>query len=295
LRGSGVQGSGVQGSGVQGGGVQGSAGGVDRAGLLSQLRQLGVRHGDVLLVQASFSSIGPVAGGVAAVVRALLDAVGEGVGTLVAYTATPENSLTSRAHRQATAGLDAGALARYRAAMPAFDPATTPASPIVGVLAEAIRRTPGALRSGHPQTSFTAIGPCAEKITSGHALASHLGEESPLGRLYELGASALLVGIPSWLLTPYHLADCRAPDAPRFRYSCVVPGEDGRPGWVSFDGVALDDQHFPELGDAVRRVVPFAEGRVGRAESFLVPIVPAVDAATEVLREKAARVQELLR
>jgi aminoglycoside 3-N-acetyltransferase len=274
--------------------VRGSGrGGTDRAGLLRELREIGVRRGDVLLVQSSFSSIGPVAGGVAAVVRALLDAVGEGSGTLVAYTATPENSRTSRAHHQATAGLDARSLARHRAAMPAFDPLTTPASPTVGVLAEAIRRTPGALRSGHPQTSFTAIGPCAEKITSGHELASHLGEESPLGRLYELGASALLVGIPSWLLTPYHLADCRVPGAPRSTYSCVVPGADGRPRWVSFDDVALDDRHFPELGDAVRQRVPFREGRVGLAESFLVPIVPAVDAATEVLREKAVRVRSI--
>ncbi|MFC1415310.1 aminoglycoside N(3)-acetyltransferase [Streptacidiphilus cavernicola] len=250
--------------------------------LVDDLVGAGVPRGGVLLVQSSLRSVGPVAGGADTVVRALRRALGPG-GTLVVYTATPENSRSSRLYREATAGMGAPERERHRAAMPAFDPATTPCSPSVGRLAEAVRTTPGALRSAHPQTSFAAVGPDARWIVEDHRLDCHLGEDSPLGRLYKLNASALLVGIPDWLLTPYHLADCRVPDPPRRPYTCLVRGADGERRWIDFEGVDLDDRHFPVLGAAVRERVPFGEGRLGDADCLLVPIVPAVDAATDWL------------
>jgi len=253
-----------------------------------------VRAGDTLFVQSSLRGVGPVRGGAAAVVRALRRALGPG-GTLVAFTATPENSDTSRLYLNATAGLDPAGLARHRAAMPGFDPLTTPCSPTVGRLAEEIRTTPGALRSSHPQTSFAALGPAAEKIVWSHPLNSHLGEESPLGRLYEQGASALLIGVPDWLCTGYHLAEYRAPWRSTRGYNCVVADGSGgdRPGagragrWVHFDDLDLDDRHFPELGAAVRREVAFGTGRIGDADSFLVPLAEAVDAAERWVRGHA--------
>ena len=253
--------------------------------LLRELRELGVTEGGVLLVQASMRRLGPVRGGARTVVQALRRALGP-TGTLVAYTGTPENSLSSRAHREATAGLDRGALERFLAAMPAFDPATTPSSPTMGALSEEVRRTRGALRSSHPQCSFAAVGPEAARITAVHPRSCHLGEESPIGRLYELGASALLLGIPSWLLSPYHLADCRQPEPPTQLYRCRVAGQDGTAEWAEFEGIRFDDRHFPELGTAVRQSVKFGEGWVGAAECFLVPVVPAVDAADRWLRER---------
>ncbi len=253
--------------------------------LLRELRELGVTEGGVLLVQASMRRLGPVRGGARTVVQALRRALGP-TGTLVAYTGTPENSLSSRAHREATAGLDRGALERFLAAMPAFDPATTPSSPTMGALSEEVRRTRGALRSSHPQCSFAAVGPEAARITAVHPRSCHLGEESPIGRLYELGASALLLGIPSWLLSPYHLADCRQPEPPTQLYRCRVAGQDGTAEWAEFEGIRFDDRHFPELGTAVRQSVKFGEGWVGAAECFLVPVAPAVDAADRWLRER---------
>ncbi|MHA6760806.1 AAC(3) family N-acetyltransferase [Streptacidiphilus sp. PAMC 29251] len=260
--------------------------------LVEDLVRSRVRRGGVLLVQSSLRSVGPVDGGAGTVVRALRRVLGP-EGTLVAYTATPENSLSSPLYLAATAGLDPEEARGFRARMPAFDPARTPCSPTVGRLAEEVRTTPGALRSAHPQTSFAAIGPEARWIVEQHRLESHLGEDSPLARLYKLDASVLLVGIQDWLFTPYHLADCRVQDPPRRRYSCVLPGVGGEPRWVDFEGVDLDDLHFPELGAAVRERVAFGEGRLGDARSYLVPLVPAVDAATEWLarrrRDSAAR------
>ena len=254
--------------------------------LVADLVRLGVREGDTLLVQASLRSVGPVQGGAAAVASALRRALGP-AGTLAAYTATPENSDTSRLFQQATAGMDAAALARHRAGMPAFDRWTTPCSPTVGRLSEQIRRLDGALRSDHPQTSFAAVGPAAAELVEPHPPECHLGAESPLGRLYRGGASALLIGVPHWMCTAYHLAEYQVDWRARRRYSCVVKDADGAARWLEFTGLDLDDRHFPRLGAAVRRTVRFGRGRLGDAVCFRVPLVDAVDAARGWLSDPA--------
>jgi aminoglycoside 3-N-acetyltransferase len=255
------------------------------ATLAADLAQLGVRQGETLLVQTSTRSIGTVNGGSAAVVRALREVLGP-EGTLVAYTATPENSVSSRRHQERTRGMSAEEQANYWAAMPAFDPDTTPASRTMGRLAEEIRTTRGARRSTHPQTSFAAIGPRAEEIVRDHALSCHLGEESPTARLYDADARALLVGIPVWCCTAYHLADYRALFMPDRAYGCWVRGADGGREWLDFEGADLDDQHFPELGKVVERKVGPVRGTLGSAQCWLVPIRDAVDAAVEWLRQR---------
>ncbi|WP_236655423.1 aminoglycoside N(3)-acetyltransferase [Streptacidiphilus carbonis] len=292
--GAGLSGAGLSRAGLSGADLSGPGpGGAGRAGagprekhteadLLADLRALGVRPGGVLLVQSSLRSVGPVVGGADTVVRALRRALGS-TGTLVVYTATPENSLSSPLHRTATAGLGPAELADYRDRMPAFDRLRTPSSPTMGRIAETVRTTPGALRSSHPQTSFAALGPDAAWITGPHPLESHLGDGSPLDRLYQADAQSLLVGIPDWLCTPYHLADSRVPAPPMRGYDCVVLDDAGERAWIHFDGVDLSDHHFPRLGASVRRTVPFAEGLFGHAGSWLLPIVPAVDAALACL------------
>lgn len=277
--------------------------GVDRRELADLLPALGLPSGGVLFVQASLRRLGAVAGeeedpqGRAGVVaRALRAAVGEG-GTLVAYTATPENSQTSRLYREATVGLSPAALERHHERMPAFDPDRTPCSPSMGRLSEAIRLLPGARRSAHPQTSFAAVGPLAEDITGDHPLAQHLGWDSPLGRLYGHGAQALLIGTGAGSFTPFHLIDY-GPDAPVQTYRAKRLDRAGRPYWHTFRGVRLDDPHFPELG---RRVLALGREtdpplliprvRIGGTTAALVPVRRVVDLAAAVVtaRTGAAR------
>ncbi|MGA5818325.1 aminoglycoside N(3)-acetyltransferase [Kitasatospora sp. NPDC094028] len=240
---------------------------------------LGVRPGTVLHVQASLRALGPVAGGAAAVVDALLEVLGP-EGTLVAYTATPENSATSRVHQAAVAGLSPAEVDAHRDRMPPFDPAATPCSPTMGALSEAVRTRPGAVRSSHPQTSWAAIGLRAEEITARHPLTSHLGPDSPLGRLYELDARVLMLGVPMANFTAFHLADLRQPGVRLREYRCVAAD-----GWTTFRAPDLDDLHFAELG---ARVLADANGvttaRVGSADCRLVPVREAVDLADRHLR-----------
>ncbi|MEU0128414.1 AAC(3) family N-acetyltransferase [Streptomyces sp. NPDC006289] len=244
----------------------------------SQLRELGLRRGGVVLVHASMRSVGGDAGTVA---EALRGALGPG-GTLVVPAFTPENSDTSRSYLDRVRGLSDEACAAVRAAMPPFSPGGSPA-PAMGALAETVRLTPGALRSAHPQTSFAAVGPAAEKLLTGHRQDCHLGEGSPLARLYETDAQVLLLGTGFDTCSAFHLAEYRRPAPPPRRvYRCVVESA-GTRRWWEYEDIVLDDGDFAALGGDFAREGRAAgavrSGRVGSATGRLFGLRAAVDFA----------------
>lgn len=249
-----------------------------RERLRADLRALGVRPGQTLIVHASLREIGWVDGGARAVVAALRGAVGP-AGTIVAGAGTPENSVTSRIFRSETSGLTPAQVIGYRGRMPAFDPETTPTS--VGALAEALRTTPGAVRSAHPQTSFSALGRHASALTAGHRITCHLGEDSPLARLYEQDASILLLGVGFQACTAFHLAEYRYTSRPPLQtYSCVVRTR-GRRHWLTYRDVVLDDGEFEIIGKSLEDKITVPTGNIGDAQSRLLPLRSAVDFATD--------------
>lgn len=136
-----------------------------RDSLASDLRAMGLRAGETLLVHSSLSSLGWVCGGPGVVVRALLDALGDS-GTLVVPTHSADNS--DPAYWENPPVPEAW-WADIRASTPVFDARTTRTLG-VGVVPETVRNWPGAVRSCHPQTSFAAVGPRAAAIVEGHAL-----------------------------------------------------------------------------------------------------------------------------
>ncbi|MFF9350361.1 aminoglycoside N(3)-acetyltransferase [Streptomyces sp. NPDC014734] len=254
-----------------------------RTGLARQLSALGVERGGVLLVHASMRAVGPVSGGVRVVVGALRDALGHH-GTLVVPSFTPENSDTSAHYLDRVRGLTDRAREALRASMPPFDPATS-AAPSMGLLSETVRLTGGALRSDHPQTSFTALGPLAQQVVAGHRPDCHLGEDSPLARLYELRAGVLMLGTGFDTCTAFHLGEYRVPSPPRRAYRCVVRAG-GRRRWWEYEDVALDDSDFAVLGADFARSgggTLVRTGPVGSSASRLLELAEAVDFAARRL------------
>jgi aminoglycoside 3-N-acetyltransferase len=254
-----------------------SAGLVSRAQLAADLRALGLRRGQDLLIHCSLRRIGPVEGGVATLLSALRDAAGPEA-TLIVPAQTTLNSLTSRDFRAAVAGLDEGERARFIDAMPGFDPERTP-SHEMGVFAEYLRTRPSAVRSRHPQASFAALGPRARSCMSVHDFDCHLGDRSPLSWLYAADAAILLLGVDYTGCTAFHLAEYRLPWAPPVQvYQCFTAMA-GRRVRHEFTAAALDDSDFAQLGAALEAGSPAALGqsRVGSGTGRVVPFRAAVD------------------
>lgn len=244
-----------------------------RSSLAADLRALGVQAGDVLMVHASLSRLGWVAGGPVAVIQALQDAVTP-AGTLVMPTFTLHLTDPSGWRRYA---VPQEWWPTIRAEMSAFDPALTP-SRGMGQIAELFRTWPDAWRSNHPHSSFAAWGQHAEFITADHPLAFSLGEGSPLSRVYDLNGKVLLLGTE--VNSSLHLAEVRAGKQPVEQFSGPIL-EGGQQKWVTFDEISYDESTFPPVKAAFEQTGAVTTGQVGSATAKLMSQREIVDFAVK--------------
>ena len=155
---------------------------LERSSLVRDMVRLGVPRGGLMMVHSSLSSIGHIAGGAETVVDALLEALGP-VGTLVVPTFTD------------SIAMQPGFV---------FDRARTPTQ--MGAIAEAARRSSGAVRSLHHWHSVAAIGPLAEAI-AGTDVRSPWKADGPMPQVASRGGMFLLLGVPYLRLTLVHLCE----------------------------------------------------------------------------------------
>jgi aminoglycoside 3-N-acetyltransferase len=190
-----------------------------RTSLRADLNRIGLRAGDTVMVHAAMSRVGPMLNGPDALLFAILDVVGP-EGTRCVYTSwdSVHEDLLDDSGR---------VLDEWRPHVPGFDPQTSRAVRMNGVIAEFVRTIPGACRSGNPGASVAAIGKWAEWITADHPQDYGYGEGSPLAKLVALDGRVLMVGAPWDTMTLIHHADHLAalPDKLVRRYE--VPFADG--------------------------------------------------------------------
>lgn len=228
---------------------------VGRAEVVAQLRALGVKKGGILLVHTSFRATRPVEGGPLGLIEALHDGLGPD-GTLVMPSWSGDDDEP-------------------------FDPMTTPASPDLGVVADAFWRLPGVRRSHHVH-AFAAAGPQAARITADPLpLPPHI-PESPVGRVHELDGQVLLLGVGHEADTTLHLAELLAGVPYRVpRYCTVLQG--GRPARVDYGENDHCCARFAFADEWLRARGLQSEGRVGYARARLARARDIVAVALEHL------------
>jgi aminoglycoside 3-N-acetyltransferase len=158
------------------------------AELLSTLRELGIRNGDMLLVHSSFAQFLGFRGTAQDVIRILKEAVGP-QGTLMMPTLSFSGSAVT-----------------YARAIKIIDLARSPS--MAGLLTEMFRRSEGVVRSPHPTHSVAVWGPAAGYLVQDHHLAATpCGRGTPYFRLLEKGGKILLLGVGISPLTFFHCVE----------------------------------------------------------------------------------------
>lgn len=147
--------------------------------IADELRELGLRAGDVVLVHSSLKSMGWVEGGPETVVKGFENVLGP-TGTLLMPALTLEQSPTA--------------------------PHDTRHSPTtIGTIPEHFRTRPDTLRSVHPTHSVCGAGAQAKQLLSQHYLDdTPCGRYSPFHRILDIPAKIVMLGCGLYCLTSMH-------------------------------------------------------------------------------------------
>jgi aminoglycoside N3'-acetyltransferase len=227
-----------------------------RAEIAEQLHILGVEKGGVLLVHTSFRAVRPVVGGPLGLIAALREALGPD-GTLVMPSWTGDDDAP-------------------------FDPASTPASTDLGIVADIFWRMPGVLRSNHP-FACAASDPRAAAIISGPLPLPPHAPGSPVGLVHDLDGQVLLLGIGHDANTTLHVAELLAGVPYRVMKHCTIL-EDGRPIRIDYGENDHCCARFAFADKWLRERGLQYEGQVGHAHARLARSRDIVSVAVERLR-----------
>lgn len=242
--------------------------------LLNDLKNIGIREGDLIIVHSSFKSLGLGDGSPADAAATLIEAVGgDGTVMMPAFTYSYSGIWNVKP----------------------FNPDTTPGHGN-GVLSETLRRYPGALRSGHPTYSVAAFGKYAEILTNNKENSAALGEGSSYSQANSLGAKILLIGVGNNRNSMLHYAEAASGlpynDIPFRAFwgdTALVEGKDGSISEVPLgrefpacsDNFGVIDRHLSGRG-IMRR------GKLGEAESIVMDSRETVEAVIKKLRVEPA-------
>lgn len=246
--------------------------------LCEGFQALGLREGGVVMVHASLSAFGRVAGGAASVVSALLACIGPN-GTLVVPAFTGEVVADPAPD---TRGPEADAA---RARVPLFDEAMATA---MGAVPNAVLAWPDRSRSRHPQASVAALGAHAGVVTARQPFGYALGADSPFAAMYALGAQILLLGVGHNRNSFLHHAESLIPGHRRKlrRFPWLVEGERV---WIEAPDVGDDNgTYFPRVGAEFDAAGGIRHRGVGAADCRLMDSVPFIDFARTRLADLLA-------
>lgn len=230
------------------------------------LRDLGLRRGDCVIVHSSFGSIGSVAGGPRTIIEALIE------------TVLPEGALLFP-NLYIPHGFTADA-------PPRFDLRGEHVANL-GILAEIFKFSFADCFSVHPTHSLMGTGDTAPAILAGHEEAGvPCGAGTPWARNAEYGGKVLLVGVDQRVNTTYHSAEEQMERPYRLTDETV-------PGIVVVDGeervvpsrlhVWQYQANFNRLNGELETRGYLVRGRVGLAPTLCIDAAGFIELALQKL------------
>ncbi len=157
--------------------------------IINDLKSIGIKQGDIILLHSSLKSIGYVEKGPNTVINAILKVIGS-KGTL----AVPTYPLKGSMYKTCT-------MENY-----IFDYKRSPTS--LGAIPSAFLKLKGIYRSIHPTHSISAIGKFAKDITEKHHIGNMTyGKNSPWAKILELNGKILGIGVSLHPNAQYHYVE----------------------------------------------------------------------------------------
>ena len=241
----------------------------NRKDIVKDLRKLGIKETDSLMVHSSMKAIGDCENGADTVLDALMEAVGGGLLVLPTHTWASMNEEHSL-----------------------YDPIKEPSC--VGILTELFRQRPGVKRSLHPTHSVAAWGKDAENFTSGQE-----NESTPCSlnscyhRFYERNGKILLIGctfnrntflhgVEEWFQIKERLTDWTMPlkiQMPDGSQKECKMQKHFKPGGISIS------EYYEKIRKPWIREGIVKEDRIGNAEAYLMDAKVIADRFTEILKQ----------
>lgn len=241
----------------------------DRQDLLSVLRSVGVRSGDVIMVHSAIDRFAAFKGTPTDIIETLKAAVGEDGAVLM-----PTIPFTRTA-------------VEYAKTAPVFDVMRTPSR--VGLLTELFRRSDGVVRSVHPTHPVAAWGRDSLRLVEGHEFAgSPCGAGSPYEKLLDLDGKIVFLGVPIDVLTFFHTIEARLEPTMPFSpftsevYEFRCRGIDGAEVVVRsrlFDPAVSRRRTMAPLDAELKRSGAWRSGRVGNVAVIAISARAAMAAA----------------
>jgi len=231
------------------------------------LRNLGLKEGDWVLMHSSLKSLGYVKGGADTVIDAVMEVIGED-GLFMVPTFTFTNFT------------------------PFFDPEKTPSQ--MGLITETLRQREESVRSWHPRHSVGVLGEKNKEVVSGHLQAGSVGEGSPIARLAKKGGYVLLLGVGHTVNTTIHTSEVYAElpylytikDSPNFPEQALVKTpNNGEKVKVDLAPYPTCSEGFWKLEPVMRDKGEIRYGKVGQAHCQLMKSQDIIDPASSLLRE----------
>jgi aminoglycoside 3-N-acetyltransferase len=257
--------------------------------LITQLKNLGLKSSDTVMLHASMRAIGKILGGPDQIHQAIMETILP-EGTLMMYVGCePEYEVVGRGK------LSSSEETLFLKESPAFDPNSARARRDYGILAEFFRSWPGVRCSENPGARIAALGGKADWIVSKHPLNYGYGPESPLAKLYEIDGKILLLGSDLDQITLFHYAEHMTPinekRKKRFKVPMLINHERIWCNVEEFDtsvGIRKwPDRFFETVIIKYFEKYNIKPGLVGHAKSYLVNVKSLVNFAVKIFLNEA--------
>jgi aminoglycoside 3-N-acetyltransferase len=263
--------------------------------LVDQLKMLGLKSGDLIMLHASMRAIGQILGGPDQVHQAIMECI-QPAGTLMMYLGTEGEQVYYALARGDFSAREETEILAY---CPIFDRYSARARRSHGILAEFFRTWPGTMCSDNPGARMAAMGAKADWLVANHPLNYGYGPGSPLAKLYENNGKILLLGSDLDQVTILHYAEHIAPIKNKRLSHFKAPFlKDGQRVWCEVEEFDTStgirqwpDRFFATILEKYIQENDIKSAKIGNALSYLISAKSLVDFAIPIFVQAANKYQ----